>query len=239
MTTTKRSPIPAEFAETNVGGATPAQQNYAKDLLAKLADRDLADRALARYNALVEAHGLTKAKASEIITWAQGQPKGRVQPVQVQTQAPIARGQVGPRVAYREVQTDKGDSRQVGYLEFVDGTTVLAGSYGVDTSGDDRFTNDTSFFRVWIQKQGQDYGKGWNVQLYTSDDTTRVKLAVPTQLDMLRAIAKDPVAAASLYGHEFKRCGVCGRGLTNDASRERGIGPVCAGNLGLYDRPLH
>jgi Family of unknown function (DUF6011) len=232
VTTAKRSPIPAEFTSTgtdhNVGGATEKQQDYAKALLAKLADREIAARAEARYNALVEAHQLTKAKASEIITWAQGQPQAARQAAA----QPARTNGNGPTVEYRQVETDKG-TREVGQLVFADGTTVLAGSYGLDTSADDRFANDTSFFRVWIQKRGQDYGKGWNVQLYTSDDTTRVKLAVPTQLDMLRGIAKDPLAAASLYGHEFKRCGICSRGLTNDASRERGIGPVCAANLGL------
>jgi Family of unknown function (DUF6011) len=41
-------------------------------------------------------------------------------------------------------------------------------------------------------------------------------------------IAKDPKAATELYGHELGICGVCGRTLTDEDSRARGIGPVCA-----------
>lgn len=222
--TTKRSPIPAQFTADNA--PSPAALQYMTDLLAK---REMPASWRERAEHLL-AVGPTKDECSKFIDAVKDLPKRTGTNGQVQ--APAASGRIGPRVAYREVQTDKG-TRQVGYLEFPDGTTVLAGSYGVDTSGDDRFTNDTSFFRVWIQKEGQDYGKGWNVQLYTSDDTTRVKLNVATQLDQLAAIAKDPLAAAKLYGLEFKRCGVCGRGLTKDESRERGIGPVCASNLGL------
>jgi hypothetical protein len=31
------------------------------------------------------------------------------------------------------------------------------------------------------------------------------------------------------YGLELGHCGRCGRELTNEASREAGIGPICAG----------
>lgn len=49
---------------------------------------------------------------------------------------------------------------------------------------------------------------------------------------ILARIAEDPAEASALYGHEIGRCGVCGRRLTREESRERGIGPICAENLG-------
>lgn len=129
------------------------------------------------------------------------------------------------RVEYEVIETDKGE-RRVGRIITEDGDRVLAGSYGLPTDDDDRFANNMSFFRVWVGDRG-----GWNVQLYVSDDLTRVELAWETKLDVLWAIAQNPEAASANFGHEFKRCGICGRGLTNDESRERGIGPVCAGRL--------
>lgn len=228
MTNTNRSPVPAEFAEIAEqawGDATLPQLAYIGDLFHQMDNEDLMKKGAARMAQLAAAGELTKAKASEIITWAKAQPRSRAQ-APAAAQAPTH--EADPHVEYRTVATDKGE-RQVGQVVLPDGTKVLAGSYGLATP-EDQFTNDTSFFKLWI-KDG--YGKGWGVQLYTSDDTTRVRLAVPTQLDIIRRIAADPTAAASLFGHEFGRCGVCGRGLTNDDSRARGIGPVCAGNLGL------
>jgi hypothetical protein len=44
----------------------------------------------------------------------------------------------------------------------------------------------------------------------------------------LRMIEADPEAAAALHGKASGRCSVCSRDLTDPASIERGIGPVCA-----------
>lgn len=138
----------------------------------------------------------------------------------------IVRGRT--RVDYEEFTGDDGKARKLGKIILPDGREVLAGSYGVDTSDDDRFTNNFSFFKVWIGDRG-----GWSVQLYVSDDTHRVKLAFPTQLDALRKIIDAGLEQASrAFGLEFGRCGVCGRGLTNDESRELGIGPVCRARVG-------
>jgi Family of unknown function (DUF6011) len=136
-----------------------------------------------------------------------------------------AKPDVTARVEYKDVITDQG-KRRSGYLKLPDGTKVLAGSYGIKTKNDERFVNSVSFFKLWIGDRG-----GWNLKLYVSDDTHRVQLSPATQEDILRKIAKNPMKAASRFGHEFKKCGICGRGLTNDESRERGIGPVCAERL--------
>ena len=46
------------------------------------------------------------------------------------------------------------------------------------------------------------------------------------------AIAADPQAASVRYGREIGACGVCGRTLTDEDSRARGIGPICADKMG-------
>jgi hypothetical protein len=43
----------------------------------------------------------------------------------------------------------------------------------------------------------------------------------------LGVIVQKPEAAARLFGLELGVCGMCGRPLTDDASRAAGIGPVC------------
>lgn len=134
------------------------------------------------------------------------------------------------RVEWEMMTGDDGKERKIGRIVLPDGRAVLEGSYGVDTEDDERFTNKVSFFRVWI---ADGYGKGWGVKMYTSDYTHRVNLAIPTQVDVIVWIADDPLGGAKLFGHEFKRCGVCYRGLTKDESRAAGIGPICGARMGI------
>ncbi len=51
-------------------------------------------------------------------------------------------------------------------------------------------------------------------------------------------ILKDPVKAMNEYGMRLGRCGVCNRTLTDRDSRLRGIGPICAQNLGPSEEQL-
>lgn len=44
--------------------------------------------------------------------------------------------------------------------------------------------------------------------------------------------ADGPDAASRRFGQEIGRCGVCGSPLTNESSRQAGIGPVCAAKFG-------
>jgi hypothetical protein len=48
----------------------------------------------------------------------------------------------------------------------------------------------------------------------------------------LEVIKADPKAASILYGLKLGACGVCGRTLTNQESRELGIGPICIKKMG-------
>lgn len=43
----------------------------------------------------------------------------------------------------------------------------------------------------------------------------------------MRAVLADPEAAMRLYGRLIEKCAMCGRTLTNQESREYGIGPEC------------
>jgi hypothetical protein len=202
----ERSQVPAEF--TDHGGATDPQLGYITSLLEQKemspARREAFD---ARVAELMDRGEFTVAKASEVIDFLKSLPRKAGSTAD------------RPRVEYEEQETDKGRKR-TGVLLLPDGRKVYAGSYGVETPGED-FTNDTTFFQLWIGDRG-----GWNIRMYVSDD--KYKIGFPLQLKVLDRIAADPEAAASLFGHEYGRCGICGRGLTNDESRARGIGPVCA-----------
>lgn len=45
-------------------------------------------------------------------------------------------------------------------------------------------------------------------------------------------VIRDPEAAAVAYGKQYGACSICGRELSNQASIDRGIGPICAGKFG-------
>ncbi len=86
--------------------------------------------------------------------------------------------------------------------------------------------NDISFYRVTKSPSG-----GTFVAIFASDEERR--LGMERTLQVLVRIAADIEAATTLYGLTSKRCGVCGHKLTTQESRERGIGPVCAKNMGF------
>lgn len=52
------------------------------------------------------------------------------------------------------------------------------------------------------------------------------------QRDEVVAVASDPQGSAIAYGKVTGCCAICGRGLENQISVERGIGPICAEKFG-------
>ena len=44
-------------------------------------------------------------------------------------------------------------------------------------------------------------------------------------------IEEDPAEASMRFGREIGECGICGRTLTDEHSRARGIGPICAAKV--------
>ena len=103
-------------------------------------------------------------------------------------------------------------------------STVAAGRYAVQLADDDQLR----FYKVDTPTEGRWAGRTF-VNMYASDDRYPVRGARATQV--LAAIAADPQAAMLRYGQEIGACGHCGRKLTDEASRARGIGPVCAGRM--------
>ncbi|AOE44372.1 hypothetical protein SEA_GHOBES_19 [Gordonia phage Ghobes] len=101
---------------------------------------------------------------------------------------------------------------------------VPAGHYAVETG--EGATNSLAFYRVDRPETGK--WAGWTfVKLQVSGDYQR--LDRKTSAAVLRKVAEvGPEEASRRYGHELGVCGVCGRTLTNDSSREAGIGPKCA-----------
>ena len=105
---------------------------------------------------------------------------------------------------------------------------VSAGRYAVETTNG--ATNELAFYKVDRPTEGRWAGYVF-VKLMLSDAEQR--LSRDTQTAILRKIAEVGAEVASArYGHEIGECGVCGRTLTNDESRARGIGPRCAAKSG-------
>jgi hypothetical protein len=105
---------------------------------------------------------------------------------------------------------------------------VPAGRYAVATEAG--ATNELAFYKVDRPDSGKWAGFVF-VKLMQSDEEQRLSRAAGDAI--LRKIAAVGAEAASAaYGHHIGECGLCGRTLTNDESRARGIGPKCASKAG-------
>lgn len=102
----------------------------------------------------------------------------------------------------------------------VDLPEVPAGRYAVTTEA-----GPLAFYRVSRPTEGRWAGRTF-VAVQASDDEHPVRGQAAAAV--LAKIATDPEAASRAYGREIGACGVCGRTLTDEASRAAGIGPVCA-----------
>ena len=100
---------------------------------------------------------------------------------------------------------------------------VPAGRYAVEIDG------VLGFFKVDCPTEGRWAGYVFVKQM-ASD--TEYPVRGTRRGVVLDAIAVDPQAASVRYGREIGACGVCGRTLTDEDSRARGIGPVCADKMG-------
>jgi hypothetical protein len=102
---------------------------------------------------------------------------------------------------------------------------VPAGRYAVEVDG------VLKFYVVDKPTEGRWAGFTF-VKVQASDELWPVK-ARGAREQILRLIAVDAHAAMIRYGQEIGKCGHCGRTLTDEESRARGIGPVCAVKLGI------
>ena len=92
------------------------------------------------------------------------------------------------------------------------------------------YANEISFFKIDKPTEGRWRGRTF-ANYYVSDNTVPVRGAGAEKV--LSLIAANVEGAFALYGAETSTCGVCGRKLTDDESRARGIGPVCANKMGF------
>jgi hypothetical protein len=87
--------------------------------------------------------------------------------------------------------------------------------------------NDLDFWRVDRPTEGRWAGRVFVKRVIGGRADQAVRGA--EAIDALRAICADhPHHAMVLYGQEVGRCGRCNRHLTDEASRQRGLGPDCA-----------
>lgn len=105
---------------------------------------------------------------------------------------------------------------------------VPAGRYALPTGAN--AINQTAFYKVDRPTEGKWAGRVF-VKLMLSDQEQRMSRATAEGV-LVKIHEYGAEKSMALYGHEFGHCGVCGRGLTNDESRERGIGPICAAKMG-------
>lgn len=105
---------------------------------------------------------------------------------------------------------------------------VPAGRYAIDTA--DGAVNALAFYKVDRPTEGRWAGYVFVKHLVGGEEQ---RMSFAASKSILGKIAQAGAEAASArYGHEIGECGICARRLTNDESRERGIGPVCAANMG-------
>ena len=105
---------------------------------------------------------------------------------------------------------------------------VPAGRYAVATEAG--AVNELAFYKVDRPTEGRWAGYVF-VKLMVSDNEERLSRAASKAV-LAKIAAVGVKEASARYGQEIGSCGVCGRTLTNDDSREIGIGPRCADSMG-------
>jgi hypothetical protein len=124
--------------------------------------------------------------------------------------------------------TGRGRATVAGTTALPSGDVVPAGRYAV--FNDDQSVNDIAFYKVDRPDTGKWAGYVFVKQIVGPDEQRLSKANTAAVLNKIAAEGAD--VASARFGHETRKCGVCNTNLTNKASRERGIGPDCAKNMG-------
>jgi hypothetical protein len=103
-------------------------------------------------------------------------------------------------------------------------TDVPAGRYAIEND-----EGTLGFFQVDRPTEGRWAGYTF-VKYQASDETYPVRDKAKRDR-ILSKIAQNVKEAMLTYGREIGACGHCGRTLTDEDSRNAGIGPVCAGKV--------
>jgi hypothetical protein len=99
-------------------------------------------------------------------------------------------------------------------------TELTSGRYAVEHDG------VLKFYKLDRPTSGR--WKGYTfLKVQASDDLHRIRGKMAEEV--IKLIEADPQRAMERYGQELGMCGRCGRTLTDETSREIGIGPVCRG----------
>lgn len=85
--------------------------------------------------------------------------------------------------------------------------------------------NDLDFFKVQTAMQSR---RPYVLRVIGGHDDQRLSADQAHAALVRLACVEDVQAAAETYGRELGFCGCCGRHLTDEVSRQRGIGPDCA-----------
>lgn len=102
---------------------------------------------------------------------------------------------------------------------------VPEGRYAVENAD-----GELRFYKVDRPTEGRWRGYTF-VNVQASDDLHPIRNRAERER-ILAAIGADVQGAMLRYGREIGKCGHCGRTLTNEESREYGIGPICREGLG-------
>lgn len=112
-------------------------------------------------------------------------------------------------------RTESG--RFVGDIYANERGTAIAERLGFDTS-----RGGTWFARI-----------SWDDGTLTPNNALINSPEFSSVLQLLRELNEDATAAMKVQGQRTSACGMCGRKLTNEVSRQYGIGPICRGKWGL------
>jgi hypothetical protein len=100
-----------------------------------------------------------------------------------------------------------------------------------------KYANDGKRYRVTRPATGK--WSAWTFVATGSDyhDSKTLAMVAPDghvvkPHAVLTAICADPAARAAEYGQITGQCAMCGRVLEDPQSRQRGLGPICAGKFG-------
>lgn len=89
------------------------------------------------------------------------------------------------------------------------------------------------FYQVVTRNEGMPNQRRVLVKLVGAPgDFRQMRPTVPEWHYAMEQIGEDPGFASQLFGIKCKFCGICGSPLTNKASIELGIGPICAKKFG-------
>lgn len=110
-------------------------------------------------------------------------------------------------------------------IDFAAIRAIPAGRYATPGLGKDSI----DFWRVEVSKKGYRF---INRLLGAPGDFRKVHVPAAQQMAVLSVIAADPATAGKAFAVAYQACYRCCAPLTDETSRERGLGPDCFAAIG-------